>query len=169
VDWFVKNNNDVNARYAPHPIPQLPLFFNLLHFNLPRLELLTQQAHTGCIPGSQLGCATIKKHWESAHENADCFEVRNLQILGMATPQDEIQEQKETYALRRHQERNLEWRQAHANTVRAGQDKRARLPMMPRVPIKPPDGVPTDEQYYGNMEGVITMRFKGERLAKIAA
>ena len=63
----MKNNNDVNARYAPHPIPQLPLFFNLLHFNLPRLELLTQQAHTGCIPGSQLGCATIKKHWESAH------------------------------------------------------------------------------------------------------
>ena len=59
--------------------------------------------------------------------------------------------------------------QAHANTVRAGQDKRTRLPMMPRVPIKPPDGVPTDEQYYGNMEGVITMRFKGERLAKIAA
>jgi len=45
---------------------------------------------------------------DSKHENADdCYEAQNIQVAGIATPQDEMQKQKEVYALRMYQQRNL--------------------------------------------------------------
>ena len=47
------------------------------------------------MPGSALAEQLVVKNWESKHENADdCYEAQNIQVAGIATPQDEMQKQK---------------------------------------------------------------------------
>ena len=83
------------------------------------VELPTQQALTGRMPGSALAEQLVVKNWESKHENADdCYEAQNIQVAGIATPQDEMQKQKEVYALRMYQQRNLEWRRTDGGDAR---------------------------------------------------
>ena len=71
------------------------------------------------MPGSALAEQLVVKNWESKHENADdCYEAQNIQVAGIATPQDEMQKQKEVYALRMYQQRNLEWRRTDGGDAR---------------------------------------------------